>query len=164
MVDKIPFMIFQGWTKPPSWFLQGLDKLTFMIVQGWTKPLHDLSRVDKTSFRKKSLIHVFIYLCIILQRYKKISTNTIIASLIIWHCCFMFNLFTDREQVRRRKFKLENSKQEQFPPEVVARRRRLVPKLRDAKKKRQNVLDIIRYLVYRRHTCQYGLRRRGGRC
>ena len=74
----------------------------------------------------------------------------------------MFNLFTDREQVRRRKFKLENSKQEQFPPEVVARRRRLVPKLRDAKKKRQNVLDIIRYLVYRRHTCQYELRRRGG--
>ena len=50
---------------------------------------------------------------------------------------YKFNLFTHREQFRRRKFKLENSNyymHEQFPPEVVTGRRRLVPKLRDAKK------------------------------
>ena len=50
---------------------------------------------------------------------------------------YKFNLFTHREQVRRKKFKLENSNyyiHEQFPSEVVAGRRRLVPKLRDAKK------------------------------
>ena len=44
-----------------------------------------------------------------------------------------FNLFADRELVRKRKFKLDKSTyyiHEQFPPEIVAKRRRLV----DAKK------------------------------
>ena len=51
---------------------------------------------------------------------------------IVYKC----NLFADRELVRKRKFKLDKSTyyiHEQFPPEIVAKRRRLVPKLRDAK-------------------------------
>ena len=48
-----------------------------------------------------------------------------------------FNQFTDREIVRKHKFKLENSNyyiHEQFPPEIVTKRKRLIPKLRQAKK------------------------------
>ena len=50
---------------------------------------------------------------------------------------YKFSLFADRELIRKRKFKLDKSTyyiHEQFPPEIVAKRRRLVQKLRDAKK------------------------------
>ena len=41
-----------------------------------------------------------------------------------------FSLFANRELIRKRKFKLDKSTyyiHEQFPPEIVAKRRRLVP-------------------------------------
>ena len=48
-----------------------------------------------------------------------------------------FNMFTDRELVRKQKHKLLGSEfyvHEQFPPEIVAKRKRLMPKLKEAKR------------------------------
>lgn len=47
-----------------------------------------------------------------------------------------FNLFTDREMVRKKRHKLEQTNyyiHEQFPPEIVAKRKKLIQKLKDAK-------------------------------
>lgn len=47
-----------------------------------------------------------------------------------------FTLYKDREEIRRRRKELEGSRHyihEQFPPDVVAKRRRLVPKMKRAK-------------------------------
>lgn len=47
-----------------------------------------------------------------------------------------FTLYKDRENVRRKRTELQGTRyyiHEQFPPEVVAKRRRLVPKMKQAK-------------------------------
>lgn len=52
-----------------------------------------------------------------------------------------FTLFKDRESVRRKRVELEGTRfylHEQFPPEVAAKRRQLVPKLRQAKQEGKN--------------------------
>lgn len=52
-----------------------------------------------------------------------------------------FAYFKDRETVRKQHFKLDGKQffmHEQFPPEVVAKRKRLIPKLREARAKNHN--------------------------
>ena len=46
-----------------------------------------------------------------------------------------FTFFKDRECIRKAKFNLDKSQyyvHEQFPPEIVEKRRRLVPKMKEA--------------------------------
>ena len=48
-----------------------------------------------------------------------------------------FNMFPEREMVRKQRIHLEGTQyflHEQFPPEVIAKRRKLLPKMKDAKK------------------------------
>ena len=52
-----------------------------------------------------------------------------------------FNLFKDREIVKQKRTELRDTNQfvnEQFPPEIVAKRIRLLPHLKQAKAEKKN--------------------------
>ena len=81
-----------------------------------------------------------------IERAHRIGANNRLQNSKVRNILCKFNLFKDREIVKQKRTELRDTNQfvkEQFPPDIIAKRRRLLPHMKQAKAEKEELKSML---------------------